>query len=370
MLYLCSVKQLENRILMRIVLFCENKYAIDILNPIQEHVIRGNLPHDVLWYIHKPKISTFEYADRVEWTNSMQEVYDFNPEAIFVPGNIVPYYLPGVKIQVFHGYAAEKKDHWIIRRYFDTYFTQGPYFTSHFKQLAQKYGDFEVVETGWPKQDWIKEHLHDYDAERDRLLKESGKKAIVLYAPTFSPKLTSLPYMKEQLARLAEERDALVVMKFHPLTRQEWVDEYRDLAKGRSDMMFIDKGENVTKWQLLSDTLLSDTSSTIYEFLLLSRPVITLNTISKDIYWENITDADNLIAAYDHALHDPKAAARRQWIVDNYDPYLDGHVCQRMLDAAEDYIRRHGVPRKRKLNLWRKYTSVKTFGWIDRKQQH
>ena len=124
------------------------------------------------------------------------------------------------------------------------------------------------------------------------------------------------------------------------------------------------KGENVTKYQLMADTLISDTSSTIYEFLLLSRPVITLGTISKDIYWENITEPGQLIAAYDHALTDPEAIAKRQWIVDNYDPYLDGNVCQRMLDGAEDYIRRHGVPKNRKLNLWRKYTSIKTFGRI------
>ena len=57
---------------------------------------------------------------------------------------------------------------------------------------------------------------------------------------------------------------------------------------------------------------------------------------------------------------------RRQWIVDNYDPYLDGHVCERMLNAAADYISRHGVPRQRSLNLWRKYTSIKTFGRIKR----
>ena len=31
---------------MKIVLFCENKYAIDILNPIQEHVTANKLPHD------------------------------------------------------------------------------------------------------------------------------------------------------------------------------------------------------------------------------------------------------------------------------------------------------------------------------------
>ena len=351
---------------MRIVLFCENKYAIDILNPLQEYVTAARLPHEVLWYIHAKKIDTFAYADSVRWTNSIQEVYDFGPEAIFVPGNIVPYYLPGVKIQVFHGYAAEKKDHWIIRRYFDTYFTQGPYFTAHFKALARRYGDFEVVETGWPKQDWIKQNLHRYDDERRALLARTGKKTVILYAPTFSPKLTSLPLpgMKEQLKRLAEERDAVVLMKFHPLTRSEWADEYKAWAEGQDDIVFVDKGENVTKYQLMSDVLISDTSSTVYEFLLLSRPVITIGTIAKAIYWEDIASPGALLDAYDRALGDPEAIARRQWVVDNYDPYLDGRVCERMLNAAADYISRHGVPRKRKLNLWRKYTSIKTFGKV------
>ena len=294
---------------MKILLFCENKYAIDILNPIQEYVTDNHLPHEVLWYIHEKKIDAFAYADKVRWTKSIQEAYDFSPEAIFVPGNIVPYYLPGVKIQVFHGYAAEKKDHWIIRRYFDTYFTQGPYFTSHFKALAQKYGDFEVVETGWPKQDWIKKNLHRYDDEKQALLEKSGKQTIILYAPTFSPKLTSLPLpdMKEQLERLAHERNALILMKFHPLTRQEWADEYKAWAENHDDIIYIDKGENVTKYQLMSDVLISDTSSTIYEFLLLSRPVITIGTLSKEIYWEDIATPETLLKAYDHALTDPEA---------------------------------------------------------------
>lgn len=350
-------------------MFCENRYAIDILNPLQEYVTDNNLPHEVMWYIHKPKISTFEYASKVRWTNSIQEAYDFSPEAVFVPGNIVPYYLPGVKIQVFHGYAAEKKDHWIIRRYFDTYFTQGSYFTSHFKALSEEYGDFEVVETGWPKQDWIKRNLHTYDAERQRLLDSTGRKSIILYAPTFSPKLTSLPLegMKERLGELAEHNDALVVMKFHPLTRKEWADEYRAWAESKDNVIFVNQGENITKYQLMSDVLISDTSSTVYEFLLLSRPVITVRTIAKDIYWENTATPDGLEEAYRRAMNDPEAIARRQWIVDNYDPYLDGHVCERMLNAAADYIRRHGVPSKRRLNLWRKYTSVKTFGFVKKR---
>ena len=352
---------------MRIVLFCENAYAIDILNPIQEYVTKQNLSHEVMWYIHKPKISQFPYRNIVEWTDSIQEIYDFTPDVIFVPGNIVPYYLPGVKVQVFHGYAAEKKDHWVIRRYFDTYFTQGPYFTKHFKKLSEKYGDFEVLETGWTKQDWIKENLHCYDVDKEQLKKESGKNTIILYAPTFSPKLTSLPHIKNDLERLVKERDALLLIKLHPLTRSEWVEEYREWAKGKRDVIFIEKAENITKYQLMSDVLISDTSSTIYEFLLLSRPVITLGTISKDIYWVNITDSRSLVDAYDKALNDPEALANRKWIVENYDPYLDGNVCRRMLDGVEDYIKRHGVPKKRQLNLWRKYTSIKTFGRIKTK---
>lgn len=348
---------------MRIVLFCENRYAIDILQPLNDEAMRQGR-HEVLWYIHTPKIKDFALAPDCRWTESIQEVYDFSPEAIFVPGNIVPYYLPGVKIQVFHGYAAEKKDHWVIRRYFDTYLTQGPYFTSHFKESARRYGDFEVRETGWTKQDWIYNHLHDYDEEKAALLSKHGKKQIVIYAPTFSPKLTSLPHMRPALEKLLQERDMLLIMKFHPLTRKEWCDEYREWAKGQANAIYIEASENVTRYQMMSDVMISDTSSAVYEFLLLNRPVVTLGTIAKDIYWENITDASQLLLAFDKAQTDPKSISKRQWIVDNYDPHLDGKCCERMIAEAEDYIRRHGVPAKRKLNLWRKYTSIKTFGRI------
>lgn len=349
---------------MKLVLFCENKYAIDILLPIQEEAEREKC-NEVLWYIHRKKIPDFPYKDKFRWTNSIQEVYDFHPDAIFVPGNIVPYYLPGVKVQIFHGYAAEKKDHWVIRRYFDLYLTQGPYFTSHFKMLAEKYKDFEVMETGWPRQDWIFRNRHSYDSERERLLKDSGCSKIVLYAPTFSPKLTSLPYMKEELVKLSEEKNALVLLKFHPLTRQEWIDEYKQLADEHKNIVWIDDF-SLTKYILMSDILISDTSSSVYEGLLLDKPVITLNTIAKDIYWYDIRNTEDTGKTYDLALGSDPLRSKREWIIRNYDPYLDGKVGHRMLEAVRDYIRRHGVPEKRRLNLWRKYTSIKTFGKINK----
>jgi len=347
---------------MRILFFCENKYALDILYPLYQEAIKQR--YEVLWYIHAPKITKFDWENDVHWTSSIQACYDYRPAAIFVPGNIVPYYLPGVKIQVFHGYAAEKKDHWIIRHYFDLYFTQGPYFTSKFKQLASRHKNFDVFETGWTKQDWIKSHLHNYDELKKEYLEKAQCKEIILYAPTFSPKLTSLPIIRRALLDTLEQRSkTLLLIKLHPLTKQKWIDEYKQLAAKHKRIFFIEDS-NVTPYQLISDIMISDTSSTVYEFLLLDKPVITLGTIAKDIYWTNITDSSQLPQAIEYSIHDSQAIQRRQWIVNNYDPHLDGFCCKRMLETVNKYIEQHGIPSERYLNLWRRYTSIKKFGKI------
>ncbi len=349
---------------MKVLLFCENKYAVDILNPLQEEADRQG-GHEVLWYVHQKKIPQFPLKDKVRYTFSMQEAYDFHPDAVYAPGNIVPYYLSGVKCSIFHGYAAEKRDQFHIRNYFDIYMTQGPYFTQEFEKLQRKYGDFEVLETGWTRQDWIARHRDDFREEKAQLLREHGCERIVLYAPTFSPRLTSLPKIKRALIELVEQKKVLLLIKLHPLTCQEWVDEYKELARQYQHIIF-EEDFAVTKYMLMADVMISDTSSTIYEMLLLDKPVITLDTVSKDPYWKDINDAALLLEAYDVVLSDERLTQRRQWIIQNYDPYNDGKCAQRMLEGAEEYIRRHGVPQKRKLNLWRKYVSVKTFGKIRR----
>ena len=224
---------------MKILLFCENKYAVDIVRPLQDEANHQG-DHEVLWYVHKKKIPEFPLRNEVRWTNSIQETYDFHPDAVFAPGNIVPYYLSGVKCSIFHGYAAEKRDQFRIRNYFDIYMTQGPYFTLEFLKLQQKYSDFEVVETGWTRQDWTARHRHDFDEERRNLLWTNGCDNIVLYAPTFSPKLSSLPKIKDDLIRLITERDVLLLIKLHPLTQQVWVDEYKQLAENYSNVIFED----------------------------------------------------------------------------------------------------------------------------------
>ena len=347
---------------MKILLFCENKYAVDIVRPLQDEADRQG-GHDVLWYVHQPKIPDFPLKDEVRWTYAIQEAYDFRPDAVFAPGNIVPYYLSGVKCSIFHGYAAEKRDQFRIRNYFDIYMTQGPYFTQEFLKLQAGYNDFEVVETGWTRQDWTARHRHDFDRERTDLLHTYSCERIVLYAPTFSPRLSSLPKIKDQLVRLVDQRGVLLLIKLHPLTQPSWVEEYRQLAHDHTNIIFEDDFA-VTKYMLMADAMISDTSSTIYEMLLLDKPVITLDTVSQDPYWKDITNSSQLLPAYDEVFNNQELTAKRQWIIQNYDPYTDGHCAERMLQGVADYISRHGVPQKRHLNLWRKYVSIKTFGRI------
>lgn len=311
-------------------------------------------------------IPDFPLKNEVKWTDSIQEIYDFSPDVIFVPCNIVPYYLPGVKVQIFHGYAAEKKIIGSSAAILTHISPKVLFLQKVLKLLLKNIKISRSWKPGWPRQDWIHENLHTFDPEKNTLLQKYQKSKLVLYAPTFSPSLTSLPFIEEGLIKLVEERDVLLILKFHPLTRKEWMEEYKKLAQEHKNILWVED-HNITKYQLMADVMISDTSSTVYEFLLLDKPVITYKTIAKDIYWQDIQTPSDLPEAFDLVLEDEELALKRKWIIANYDPYLDGKVCHRMLNAARDYISRHGVPKKRRLNLWRKYTSIKKFGKIKRK---
>ncbi|MGL5683396.1 MAG: CDP-glycerol glycerophosphotransferase family protein [Marinifilaceae bacterium] len=350
---------------MKIVLFCEQRYEISILQPIQDEALRQG-EHELLWYVNEKNIPDFIANDGIPFTGSMQELYNFNPEVVFVPSGMVPFYLPGVKVHIFDGYAMEKKEYRAVCRYFDMYLTQGPFFTQRFQQLAEQFGGFDVVETGWPRQDWIFRNQHTFDEEKAHLLANHGKSKMVLYAPTCSSSHTSLGHMALPLSKLAATEDVLILLKFHPHTDLQFVDQYKQLADQTPNILWVED-DDISKYELMADVMISDTSSVMYEFLLLNKPVITFRTVAKDIYWIDIDHQDELCGAYSQSLTSAEYAQKRKWIIDNYDPYFDGKVALRMLSAVEEYIAAHGVPTARKLNLWHQYECYKKFGRIETK---
>ena len=343
---------------MRVILFCQNAYAFGIMNPLRD-LLKEN-DHDYIWYISKKLLGVFPHKTE-DFTTSTLDLQLFKSDVIFVPGNEVPYYLRGLKVQIFHGLAGEKKGHFRIRHYFDLYLTQGPYFTRKFNELKAKHQDFDVIETGWPKLDIYGQKSPSYDQEKESLLKIHGTDTIVLYAPTFSPSLTSAPHLLKEIETLALETGFLVFIKFHDLMDKKQIVDYTKLSERVPNVIFKTE-KNIIKFLIQSDILISDTSSVIYEFLLLDKPVLSFKNISENINWHNSEDYLNLTEKVLDNLHNDPYKKQRELINEEFHPYRDGKSAERMIVTVEQYIAEHGVPERRNLSLLRRVKINQLFG--------
>ena len=336
---------------MKVVLFCQNNYAFGILEPIKE-VLEAN-DDDFIWYINEPIYNDFSFKTD-KHTTKISELKAYKSDVIFVPGNEVPHFLRGLKTQIFHGLAGEKKGHFRIRHYFDLYLTQGPYFTNKFNELKKQHKNFDVIETGWPKLDIYGKDKNRYAKYKTELLETYKAEKIILYAPTFSPKLTSGPHLVSQIKHLATTHpEYLILFKFHPLMAQEWLDVYKKLALSTQNIIFQEE-KNIIKFLLVADLLVSDTSSVIYEFILLDKPVITFNSISENINWENSNDYNTLEALVKTNLETDPFSKQRAIVNAQFHPYNDGKSAERMVDAVRTYIAKNGVPEKRHISFFRR----------------
>lgn len=345
---------------MKVILFCQNAYAFGILEPIKKVLLE--LGYSFIWYIPEKLLHIFPFKED-RFTTRIVDLQYYRSDAIYVPGNEVPYYLQGLKVQVFHGLAGEKKGHFRIRHYFDLYFTQGPYFTERFNKLRERFKNFEVVETGWPKLDVYAEASlqYSYNEEKQRLLKEFGADTLILYAPTFSPSLTSAPFLVEEIEKLSVNNDYLILIKFHDLMDPFWIDRYQTLACQYKNIQIIQE-KNIIKYLMMADLLVSDTSSVIYEFILLDKPVISFRSIAENINWEDsklYVGLQNLV--HRNLSEDPFSDSRKK-IIAAFHPYNDGASSMRIVQATQSYIEKHGVPEMRKLSTYRKIKINYIFG--------
>jgi len=287
-------------------------------------------------------------------------LYDYKPEAIFVPGNDVPWYLSGVKTQIFHGMAGEKKGHFRIRHYFDLYLTQGPYFTERFEALANKHKNFTVIETGWAKLDLLFS-IVDKSAVTRNIFSDYKNQKILLYAPTFSPSLCSAEDLKNHLKALSENTDIKIIIKFHDKMDKNIISAYQEIE---NENLKISNKKNIIDLLKISDAMLSDTSSVVYEYLLLGKPVFTYKSNAKKIFWKDSHNPDELFGIIKKDFNSNFSDFVSDQFVKSYHPYQDGLSAKRCVDALIDYIEKNGVPKQRKLSLHRKYKLYKKFKYL------
>lgn len=346
---------------MKVILFCKKPYSFSILRPLQVEAEKAG--DEVLWYVEADILNSFPHFEDSSISSSIQEISDFKSDAIFAPGNDMPYFLRGIKVQIFHGLAGEKKGHFRIRNYFDLYLTSGAYFTNRFNKLAKKHGDFEVIETGWSKLDALFLQKNNYIEEKQALIDKYQVQNILLFAPTFSPNLTSAEHLYDEIIALSENPEHLVLVKFHDKMNKDVKARYKEASKTLKNLVIVND-PNISKYLILSDLMISDTSSVVYEFLLLDKPVVTFKSSSENIKWTDIEDPKALANSIDSILNSDLNQEDRKWIIDNYHPLSDGKSAKRMLEAVKLWLSHNPVPEKRKLSLLRRWKISKKYGKI------
>lgn len=333
----------------RHLFFVELDYSFEILRPLQAAArARGD---EVAWFLNGPDPARLLPGERQ--LRTVSQVKRYNPDAVYVPGNEVPLSFPGLKVQVFHGLGIEKKGHFRIRGMFDLFCTFGPSTTGPFQALAHRHGWFRAVETGWPKLDPL------FAAGQIAAGSAAGGRApTILYAPTFSPSLTSSEYLADGIARLVAERDWQWVVKFHPKMEERFAAPIRAIEAAN---FRISESPSLLPLLASADVMLTDTSSAAAEFMLAGKPVVAFRNRAPGPHLINVSEPGELEAALEGALDgtDASRQARERYARDMH-PYRDGKSSERILEAVEDMLvnGRGGLKRKplsllRRFKYWR-----------------
>jgi|AntDeeMetagen192_2_1112575.scaffolds.fasta_scaffold04446_2 CDP-glycerol glycerophosphotransferase (TagB/SpsB family) len=340
----------------RYLFFVNQPYAYSILRPLQE-VIRAR-GDEVAWFVAGCTARPLKDDETRLYT--VREVMAYGATATFVPGDWVPWFFPGIKVEVFHGLARNKRghasedesDHYRIRGWFDLYCTHAETDTRKFRALAQERGHFSVAHTGWPKLDPLLQ-------ARSEAISASTADAstgipTVFFASTFSKSVTAAPQLLPQIGRMAVSGQWRFIVTLHPKMDPAIVDRYRALAG--KNLEFVESDEDLIPRLSEADVMLCDTSSIMFEFMFLDRPVVTLNTRMPGPWLIDVETPEAVEGALSRALERPESllTAMRS-VCHELHSFTDGHSSERVLDAVERFLEEDKDRLKPKpLNLWRK----------------
>lgn len=333
--------------------FVNQPYSYSILRPLQEEIRkRGD---DVAWFVAGCTAAPLRPDEK--HLKTVAEVMDYNAIATFVPGDWVPYFFPGIKVEVFHGMARNKRghsredesDHYRIRGWFDLYCTHAERDTAKFRELAEKHRHFSVAHTGWPKLDPLLSK-----AARGKRKREDGELPVVFYASTFSRSVTSAPDLVGKIAELSRSGRWKFIVTLHPKMDPEVVEQYRSLAG--ENLRFVESDEDLLPILPEADVMLCDTSSIMFEFMFLDRPVVTYRTKMPGPYLIDVQEVEEIEKGLVVALDRPEElmlATRK--LCSELHSYSDGKSSSRVLDAVDHFLKKecHKLETK-PLNLVRK----------------
>ena len=342
-----------NKAQLKYLLFVTKPYSFSILEPIQETINELNWG-TAKWFMAS---SAKNYSCSGEQLKANEDVLAYGPDAVLVPGNVVPHFWPGLKVQIFHGLDEEVKGFYTITGFFDLYCTTGPAMTEKFSAIAEQKKHFLVRETGWSKLDPVFNKQWDFSNQKRQLIKQYGfnlELPVILYAPTFPPKYTSASDLHDTIKKLNNEKYNWII-KFHPLMDKIVQEKYKQLEN--ENLRVVDE-LNILPIMAGSDIMITDTSSVAYEFLTFNRPLITYQALARKDKGINIQSPTELSSAIERSLNSPKEfLSNRKNCLQDIHPYSDGNSSNRILKEIVGILANSSQNdlKQKPLNIIRKY---------------
>jgi len=330
------------------LMYISQNYSYAMLRPLQIEVLaRGG---EVAWFLEGDEVSA-NYLDKAEkHLESISDVKKWMPDIVLVPGNIVPSFIPGLKVGVFHGFNSGKRGndaHFKVRQCFDLYCTQGPNTTNRFVQLSKQYKTFSVKETGWA----VLDPLFTLSDNNPYQLKGDDRQTI-LFCSTFSAETSYAKELFSTIKLLSQSAKYRWLVQFHPKMAIETVNLYKSIQN--ANLQFIETDDVIPLLQA-ADIMICDTSSIMTMFLLQKKPVIAYKNKTINDSFLHIDNVDDLTKAISDALSPSRELMRN---IDTYceqtHPFVDGKSSSRVIDACESLKAQGGTHLKKKpINLIR-----------------
>lgn len=331
-----------------------------MLRPLEQAILKQG--GQAYWFLAGKEINPeYLYPDENR-LQSIEEVVDWQPDAVLVPGNFVPSFLPGIKVGLFHGFNVAKstrsdsRGHFNIRGCFDLYCTQGPATTKPFEKLAKQYQTFKVTETGWPALDPLFKPVNQ---------KSENQNPTLLYCSTFTPELSSAPHLLETIRELSQRKDYKWLVQFHPKMDKQLVEAYKAIQN--QNLTFIET-DDVIPLLKKADVMICDTSSMIPMFLVQQKPVVTFKnqTRGPTPYLIDTQQPQELEEAIKKALNPSKNLLEEiRAYTDSIHPYHDGRSADRVLQAIDSFVEKKESDylKKKPLNFIRNLKERKKLGY-------
>jgi len=279
----------------RFLFFLERDFHIAILKPLMEYIHKNTLG---ISKVYAPFSNTMAQTLRQNLSFDLEIVkdpYEWNPEITFLC-DFSFQYTEGLGKLVNIGHGTISKGWYYSKNKIsqrencaDLLCVPG---TIH-KERLQSQVYIPIAVTGIPKLDRCFNGTLKYDEIMDRFGLDPEQKTVLL-APTFNQEYSILPHLQgKDLSKIFPDFINLIV-KVHGVTETKYKDIFYHLQKRRKNV-YIAEGYDTDEAFFVSDLLISDVSSVIYEFLSLNKPILLydsptqksyINYFETDIEWE------------------------------------------------------------------------------------